>query len=112
FGHRGGAGVGEPRGRGTAVAMTTQRREDGRRISFLALRGDVTEDFSDNAELVRLAIDHEIPLVTEFLDVLAQNPDTQGVKRTQRGARGEGRGARGGSLSAPRFRAPGSRDQL
>src|SRR5439155_20451926 len=92
--------------------MTTQPREDGRRISFLALGGDVTEDFSDNAELVRLAVDHEIPLVTEFLDVLAENPDTQRVKRTQGGATVEGRGSRVGFISGSPFRAPRSRDQL
>ena len=88
--------------------MTTQQREDGRRISFLALGGDVTED----AKLVRLAVDHEIPLVTEFLDVLAQNPDTQRVKRTQGGATVEGRGSRVGFISGSPFRAPRSRDQL
>ncbi len=39
------------------------------------------EDLLDSAELLGLVVDHEIPFVTQLLDVLAQNAHTKRMKR-------------------------------
>ena len=47
----------------------------------------MAEDFFDSAELIGLVVDDEIALVTQALDVLAQNPHAQRMKSANDGTR-------------------------
>ena len=80
LGHRADAGIGEDRGALAAVLEAAEQAENRRRVGLLALGGDLREDLLDGAELFRLVVDDEVPLVTELLDVLAQDADAERVE--------------------------------
>ena len=104
-------------GPGPAIAIPAKRRENSRWVRLLSLRRYVAEDSFDDAELLGFIVDHKIPLVTELLDVVAQNPDAQrvesakgraawqfGVRSSENGVCDIGFGNRGSSIRGPRFR--------
>ena len=65
----------------TLVLVPADQRKDRPRIPLGILAGgNRAEDFSDGTDLLRLVVNDEILLVPEFLDVLAQDPDTEGVE--------------------------------
>ena len=73
-----------------AVAVAAQHCKHGVRIDLLSLVRNVAEDFLDRAQLFGLAVNDEIPFVTEPLDVLAQDAHAEGVERANGGTRGLG----------------------
>src|ERR1035438_10122250 len=76
LGHSADAGIAESRGALATVAKAAQQAEDRRRIGLLTFGADLRENLLNGAQLLRLVIDIEVPLVTELLDVLAQNAHT------------------------------------
>ena len=105
LGEGGGIGIGKGRRRPlAAVAVAAQQREHGGGVGLLRLVGNMAEDFFDGAELIGLVVDHEIALVTEMLDVLAQNPGAERMKSANDGA---GRFLAGGAVLFAAANQPG-----
>ncbi len=77
-----------------AIAKAAQQTEDRGRIGLLPFGGDLRENLLHGAQLLRLVVDDEVALVTELLDVLAQNPDAQRVEGADGGSNVERRGSR------------------
>src|SRR5262249_52564580 len=61
------------------------------------------ENFFDGADLLRLVVDDEVPFVTEFVDVLAENADAERMKGADRGTT---------VVPGSGLRVPGSGNQL
>src|SRR5688572_8938531 len=78
--HRGHAWVGKGVGAFTTVFISAQEAKNGGGIGLFSLGGNLAEDFFDGAKLFRLVVNDEISFVSEFLDVLTENPDTERMK--------------------------------
>ena len=89
LGHRADAGVAETRGPLAAIAKPAEQAEDRCRIGLFPFGGDLREDLLNGAQLLRLVIDDEVPLVTELLDVLAQDADAERMEGADGGLRVE-----------------------
>lgn len=88
FGQGADVGIAEDPGAFAAVLELAQHGQHGGGVGFLALAGEVREDFFDGAELFRFVVDDEVAFVAEFLDVLAEDADAERVKGANGGAVG------------------------
>ena len=71
-------------GRRPGILEFAQHGEHRAGIGLFAFDGNGGQDFFYGRQLLGFVIDDEIALVTQFFDVLAENPDAQGVKGANR----------------------------
>ena len=92
LGQRADAFIGKDGGAFAPVFEPAQQGQDRRRVGFFSLRGNLREDFFDGAKLFRFVVDDKIPFVAEPFNVLAQNPDAEGMEGADGGAGVRGSG--------------------
>ena len=84
FGERFGTFIGESSGFDSSAFEPADETENGVGIDLFAFRRDLAQKFFHNAELFGFVVDHEIFLVAEFLDVLAENSGAERMKGRNR----------------------------
>jgi hypothetical protein len=62
------------------VPITTQQTQDGMRIHLFAFDGNLAQNLLNRSELFALVVNDKVFLVTDAIDELPQDSDTEGVE--------------------------------
>src|SRR6185437_10551221 len=86
LGHGADAFIGKSGGTFAAVFVAAQQAENRARIGLFTLGRNLRQDLFNCDELFRFVVNDEIALVTEFLDMLAQDANAKRMERANRWA--------------------------
>ena len=80
--------IGKHGGAFPAIFVPAQQAEHGAGVGLFPLHGNLGQDFFDGPQLFGFVVNDEVAFVPQLLNVLAQNPDAQGMEGADGGTFG------------------------